>query len=460
MATTLGGLLSIGRSSLLTNQSVLGLVTNNTANASTPGYARRDVQLGSLQSGSGVGISAVMRRSSPFLAEQLLGAQGQLGAHQAKANGLAAIETTFSENDYGLGARLDALFSGLRTLATDPADNQLRADVIARGQSLCDTFQGLAERFASQRRSSDQSVGIDVAQVNQLAAQIAQENARITASAANSEDRASHLDARDQLVHQLGSLVEISSFTDGDGAITLLLQGGNSLVSGSGCSQLRATPDASLGGMRRIDLVDASGSVLDVTSTLRGGSLGGTLELRDEILPEGADRIDQLAYDISTAWNATHSAGYGSDGATGRDFFAAPSQVAGAAASFSLETGLRDNPAWIAAAGDAASAVGGGDNVLALIALSDASLAAGGTATFGQESAALAGDFGRMTKAEQDATDGGQLRVEQVQALYDSDTGVSIDEELIDMSKYERAYQAGARILQTVDQLYEALLRL
>jgi flagellar hook-associated protein 1 FlgK len=457
---SLGGLLSIGRSSLLANQSALGLVTGNTANANTPGYARRDVRLASLAQGSGVGISAVIRRSSPFLAQQLLGAAGQLGAHQAKADGLAAIETTFGDDDYGIGARLDALFAGLRTLATDPADGQLRSDVIARGQSLCEAFSAVAERFATQRRSADEGIGIDVEQVDQLASEIARENQAIVATAPASEDRASHEDSRDQLIDRLSDLVQISTITAEDGSMSVLLQGGNSIVSGSTASSLRASPDAALGGMRRVDLVDASGSALDVTSILRGGSLGGQLELRDEILTDGASRIDQLAYDISTSFNAAHAAGYGSDGATGRDFFSAPGQVTGAAASMSLTAGLRDNPQWLAAASDAASAVGGGDNVLAMIALADAPDAAGGTATFGQEIASLVGDFGRMSKAEQDATEGGQVRLEQVQALYDSETGVSMDEELIDMSKYERAYQAGARILQTVDQMYEALLKL
>ncbi|HWB75598.1 MAG TPA: flagellar hook-associated protein FlgK [Nannocystaceae bacterium] len=460
MATSLGGLLSIARSSLLTNQSALGLVTGNTANANTPGYARRDVRLASLAAGSGVGISAVMRRTSPFLAQQLLGAAGQLGAHQAKANGLTAIETSFGDDQYGLGARLDALFAGLRTLATDPADGQLRNDVIARGQAVCDSFSALSERFASQRRSTDEGIGLDVEQVNQLAAEIARENDYITASAPNSDDRASHQDTRDQLVGRLADLVEISTIADDNGSLTVLLQGGNALVSGESAGRLRATPDAALGGMRRIDLVDASGSALDVTSMLRGGSIGGALELRDEILTDGATRIDQLAYDIATSFNAVHSAGYGTDGATGRDFFTNPTQVTGAAASMTLAAGMRDNPAWVAGASDAASAVGGGGNVLALIALADANNAAGNTATYGQEVASLVGDFGRMTKAENDAAEGGSVRLEQVQALYDSDTGVSMDEELIDLQKYERAYQAGARILSTVDQMYETLLRL
>jgi flagellar hook-associated protein 1 len=457
---TLGGLLSIGRSSLLANQSVLGLVTNNTANASTPGYARRDVRLESMQAGSGVGIAAVMRRSSPFLAQQLLGAQGQLGAHDAKAEGLASLEQHFTDNEYGLGARLDALFAGLRTLATDPADNQLRSDVIARGQNLCDSFADLAEGFSSQRRAADAGITIDTQQVSDLAGEIAHENDLITASAPDSEDRASHLDNRDQLVQRLGSLVELSSFTDDNGAITLLIQGGNALVSGGSSSRLVASPDAGLGGMHRVDLVDASGSRLDVTTSLRGGTLGGQLELRDDILVQGADRVDQLAYDLASSFNTAHGSGYGSDGVSGRDFFAAPGAVSGAAASLSLATGLRDNPSWLAAASDSATAVGGSDNVLALLALADSPLAAGNTSSFGGEVAALVGDIGRQARAEQDGAANGQARFEQIQALHDSDTGVSIDEELLDMTKYQRAYQAGARIISTVDQLYETLLNL
>ncbi|MBC8070681.1 MAG: hypothetical protein IAG13_20290, partial [Deltaproteobacteria bacterium] len=97
---------------------------------------------------------------------------------------------------------------------------------------------------------------------------------------------------------------------------------------------------------------------------------------------------------------------------------------------------------------------------LTLLGLADTQLAAGNTSTFGGEVAALVGDIGREAKAELDGATNGQVRLEQIQALYDSETGVSIDEELIDMTKYQRAYQAGARILSTVDQLYETLLNL
>ena len=120
--------------------------------------------------------------------------------------------------------------------------------------------------------------------------------------------------------------------------------------------------------------------------------------------------------------------------------------------------GLADNPAWLATAGSAATSIGGNENLLGLIALADAPIALGGTATAGQAVASIVADIGRAARSESDAAADASMQLEQNKALYQSETGVSIDEELIDLTRFERAYQAGARIIETVDRMFEAVL--
>jgi len=457
--STLSGILNIGRSTLAAHQGAIGVVSGNTANADTVGYARREVQIRSIV-GGGVGVAAIARRSATFLEQRVLGANARFAAHDAKASGLAAVENALSDGEAGIGARLDALFASMRTLSVDPSDLQLRADVLARGNAVASGFSSAADTLARERSSADQAIGLEVERVNQLTGAIARANAAVGAAAPGSLSRAEHIDERERLVHELAGLVEIKTLAGDDESLTVLLQGGPTLVQQNVASTLRATPDAALGGLLRVDLVDPSGAPLDVSTTLRGGSLGGRLELRDDTLTDLASALDTLAFDLATAFNAVHAAGYGTDGATGRDFFATPATVAGAAQSMGLAAGLEDNPAWLATASDAASAVGGNANLLALVDVADARIALGGTATAGQAIASIIGNVGRETQSARDIATDASGQLEQTRALYQSQVGVSVDEELIDLTRFERAYQAGARIIETVDRMYEAVLSL
>lgn len=458
--TTLGGILNTGRSALLTQQAAIGNASVNTSNAETVGYSRRDVVFSALPGASGVGIGSLQRRSAPLLEQRLVLERGRLGSHQAKSEGLGSIERMFSESEYGLGARLDAMFGSLRTLATSPADDQLRGDVIARGRDLANAFASAAEGIDRERRQADTALTQDTAQASELLDAIAQQNARIMSSTPGSADQASYLDQRASLVGRLADLCEITTINQPNGSLTVLLAGGPALVQGDRAATLRATADPALGGLRRVELVDVSGAALDLTTSLRGGVIGGRLGLRDDDLVDAGLRLDQLAYDLATAMNGQNQAGFGTDGGSGRDFFAPPAAVAGAARALVLATGLEDNPAWLAAASSAATATGGNDNVLLLAGLSDGSLAAGGQSTFLGELAGFVGDLGRSARSESDGVDASEIALEQTQALFQSTTGVSIDEELIDITRFERAYQAGARIIQTADKMYEALLQL
>ena len=155
-----------------------------------------------------------------------------------------------------------------------------------------------------------------------------------------------------------------------------------------------------------------------------------------------------------------HTGGFGLDAVSGRDFFDPPGGVAGAAVNLSLTPGLTDNPGWIAAAIDGATAVGGNDVALALATLAEADLAGGNTRTFAQEFASIVADVGRRAADVQHGVEQAELQLTSVQALRDAQTGVSLDEELMDITKFERAYQAAARVISTVDELYQTVLSL
>jgi flagellar hook-associated protein 1 FlgK len=173
-------------------------------------------------------------------------------------------------------------------------------------------------------------------------------------------------------------------------------------------------------------------------------------------LAASAQQLDAFAFDFANAVNAQHAAGYGLDGVTGRALFSTTATAEGAARAFSVSSDVAGNPNAVAASGSATSLPGGSDNAVLLSGLGQRPVIGGRTA--GDAYGALVGDVGqRKARAAEDV----MLResvAAQVTAMRESVSGVSLEEEMIALTKYQRAYEASAKVISTVDQLLQELM--
>ena len=136
-----------------------------------------------------------------------------------------------------------------------------------------------------------------------------------------------------------------------DGTVSLLLAGSLSLVGPDGTvTQLQASTDATTGNVTVERLT--AGALEDVTGLLSSGRLGGLIEARDGLVATTTGQLDQLAFDLATAYNNVHQAGFGLDGGTGRNLFEPPAAVADAARSLALSADVAGAPNQLAAAQD------------------------------------------------------------------------------------------------------------
>lgn len=457
---TLLSILDTGRSSLLAHQAAISTASNNSANVNVEGYSKRDVSFRSIGQHSGVGVESIRRRADVWLDRRVMMERTRLGTRQSQAEGMASVELQFGSFEGGLGGMIDGFFASLRGLSTAPTDAQARAAVLAAGQTLAAGFSSTATGLEREREQTDGVLRHAVEDATALARDIAALSGQITRAEAAGSEASDERDRRDVLVAALAELVEINPVSDDDGTYSVFLANGLPLVQGDRSFTLQATPDGALGGLARIDYVDDTGVATDLTTDLRQGRIGGLLTLRDDALSGLTERLDQLAFDFATAFNGIHAAGFGTDGVSGRDFFAAPGAVAGAARGMALETGLADNPDRLAASTTAAGAIGDNDNLLALTALSSSDIASGGSRTPAEEIAEFLGFIGRETAGHRAGAEQAEVALASTTAMKDSATAVSIDEELIDITRFERAYQAGARIITTVDRMFETILQL
>jgi flagellar hook-associated protein 1 len=180
------------------------------------------------------------------------------------------------------------------------------------------------------------------------------------------------------------------------------------------------------------------------------------LQVRDTLVPGYQDKLDQLAFGVAQQVNALHKAGYNANGTTGQTFFSPLAVTVGAAAALTVDPTLAGNSALIAASQTGAS----GDNqtAKAIASLNDARVMTGGTASMSDVWSQLVYRVASDSQTAQAQQVSGQQIVDQITKLRDQVSGVSLDEEAASMLKYQRAYQASAKLFMSADSMLTTLM--
>jgi flagellar hook-associated protein 1 FlgK len=188
--------------------------------------------------------------------------------------------------------------------------------------------------------------------------------------------------------------------------------------------------------------------------TVTGGSIAGTLSVRDSTLTQLRGDIDGLANRLITEVNVIHRAGFSLTGSTGADFFTGTD-----AATISINGALSGNPSFVQAAG-VAGAAGDNQTALALAQLGSRPLAALNQQTLGQRFGQIVAGLGQSLSSANAQIDNQDIVQKMLLRQRDSVGGVSLDEEMTDLLRFQRAYQASARLITTLDEMLEIAVNL
>lgn len=490
--------LNIGLNGLQAAQSALSVVGHNIANVNTPGYTRQRPVLattppqlfGGLSYGAGLGVTGIESVRNKFLDLQILQGISVKSGLDLRYQTMEGISPAFDPTgEASLDGMIQQFFKGLHDLTARPEDMALRTNVIGRAQQM---ITGMKERYGlltSQRVQADQTVVTLVGEVNGLLDQIAQVNARITSESPTSPDN----DARDQrksLTDKLAELIGVSAYEASDGTYTIMLDSGQAtLLVGNQPYHLSTVVNPLNNNFNDVLVSLGGAATLNVTGRISGGRMGGSLDLRDNLLARYARQLDQLAAGIQANVNQLHRTGFSLNGAvTGLDFFlggggnfAASNlplgQVAGLPNSVSslnnyqgmvnalaVNAAIAANPALVAASGLANTA---GDNSVAL-AMANLHTALntvdtngdglGDSGPFGTTVGILVGDLGTQTSTMRSSSTTQENLLAGLQQQRNSTSGVDLDEEATNLLSYQRAYQASARFLSVIDQLTDQLV--
>ena len=461
-------ILQIGWSGMVAGRLAGNVASHNVANAATPGYSRQRAELAARwpwpgvpgMIGTGVEVLGVGQLRDALVEGRLRGALAEQGFSSGMSQVLATAQTAMGVGqDDALQQALGEFFSSLADLAADPAGAAARQQVLASAARVGTAFSSLRGHLQETRAGLDTQIDGLVNEVQQRLDEIAALNKEIHL-AESAGARANDLrDRRQLLANEVAERLSVRAFSDDEGNLNLMLAAGGVLVEGQQAAELNTVVDGSNDGLLAVDLQLASGASRRLDASA-GGLLGGLLAARDGQLRDAVDGLDQLAFDLAGQVNTLHQAGFGLDGVSGRNLFAPPGTVEGAAAALTLDAAVAGNPDALAAAQDATALPGDNRVALALADLATNSFAGAGTRTPVQQVVALEEALGSALAGAERDVELHAARISQLTALRESVSGVSLEEEMIELTKAQRAFEAASKVIQAGDEMLETILSL
>ncbi len=489
MSSTFSGI-STALSALIAQRAALDVAGQNVANANTAGYTRQRADLGAVTGsqspsmfatnngvGTGVRVTGISRAADPFLDTKLRSQTSGAGALAAVSGAYSTLESGLGEpGDNGLSAQLQTFWNGWHDVSNAPDTISTRSVLLDDARQLADTIHAQYQAVATQWGNARTTTASLVGQTNTLTANVADLNQRILDITNNGGNANELSDQRDQALTQLAGLVGATGQARQDGQVDVYV-GGNAVVFGGTSHAL------DLAGAQ--DFSQATGYATDGTAITpqdvhltwadtpgtriapTGGSVAGQLTVlapaaadcsgTGGVLAEAAQRLDQVATRLATDVNTLHAGALTVAGSAGGAFFTPldPSDPtytgpAGGPPALRISVALTTaDQVAVAGAGGGAYDASVGQRIAGL-----------GTSTSGADavwSKAVVeiGNRSAAATSRSSVAESARASAEQDQL---ANASVDTDQETVGMIATQRAYQASARVLTTLDDMLDTLI--
>lgn len=447
-------------SGLAAAQRAMDVAGQNIVNANTPGYARQRVQLAevasattaSFHSGGGTGlggvtVAGVSRIKDAFVEAARAAAGARQAALASQAGALTSAQQLLAEpGTTGLQATMDAFYASWHDLANNPKDVAAGSVVLQRGIAVTDQLHALANGVAGRWSTAREALEAVLSQANQAAKDLADVNSKISSGLVAGRPVNELMDQRDLLARTLGTLVGGVAVPGQDGQVAISVNG-VSLVAGSTAQQFTLTGADTMGGA----VTDPPRLMWGTTTVpVDSGSAAGYLAVLGTDLPALAARVDAVATSLRDAVNTVHATGYTKDGSAGGEFFSGTSALSLTVTPTSPDQ-LAVTPAPGTIDGQVAMRIGD----LSDDRVAEATLGRPGPTAQWRDLTTL---LGVRVQSLKNAGDVQESVVAAADAAVQADSGVNLDEEMTNLLQFQRAYQAAARVVTTVDEILDTLV--
>lgn len=440
-------MLSIGASGVRAYQNALTTVSDNIANAATPGYARRTTDLaeiapatgvttgGVVTVGNGVVVSGVTRSADALREADVRTAGADLARSDTSIEWLGRIETALSGNQ--LGDRLTGFFNATKAVAADPTATVPRSTMLEQASAVAGSFRATGEALDQLDSDVDTMAGTAVSTLNRLGTALAKVNEGIGRVKAGSAGAASLADQRDSILDQMSAISDVSVSIDayGRAAVKLGNAGGPAFVSGTQSDTLQAARGTD--GVIAFSLQSSQATV-----SPSGGALAGVVEGAQRIT-NARTELNKIATAFTDGVNAIQTGGADLDSKAGEPMFKAGTS----ATDISV---ILTDPRGIAAA-ETGSGPRDNGNLAKLAALRTEG------AFENKTTALVSANAATLAARKQVATAQSAIRDNAVSAR-DAVSGVNLDSEAVDLMRFQQAYQASSRVIQVAKDTLQSIL--
>ena len=435
---------------LIAAQFGLDTSSHNVSNANTDGFTRQRIeQVARLplftpfgQIGTGVELVDITRSRDSFLDARVRTGQTVLGAMVLNSELMLRAEQLLGEPDFGISRQLDDVWDAWENLALDPTDQGSRVAVLNALDGLASRVNQVSTAITGLHDDTNDTVAIEVDDINLVLGELAELNKQIADQGGQGGSSNDLMDQRDQLLDDVARRIGANVLYSNDGTVRVSLNG-MALVDG-------ARANAMTYDKLTYELIHSTNTVLNPS-----GELGGRLAFLTQDVPTLRADLNAFVVDVADNMNAQHALGFYDPGTPGAALF---TYTPGSEAD-TLALAITD-PAELAASDDLGPPfpLFNGINAQALADLRSALVAQGGTDTLSGYIRQIISEVGAKTSGVERATAAQQDLVTAAELSRTAQHGVNLDEEMVNLMRYQRAYQASSRVITTVDSALDTLI--
>ncbi len=450
---SISAILDNSKRGIQANRSAIELTSENIANVNTPNFSRRLPTFSNMNSKTakfGTMTNSkvsddIFRKRNKFVDAQYISQNPNLSKYTSDAELFTQIEDIFAEpGSSGISQHLSEFWTAWGDLSADPESEPSRMVVVDKAVALEKAFNRVNGELINLKSNIASSMQGNLNDINYKLNALSKINVEISA---NNSDAL--MDERDKLVNDLSSYFEIKTYEGEHGEITVATAG-QILVSNDEVNELTVYTE-SIGNNYNLNIKIENGTNnIDIKS----GELGSLMTMANKYIPEYRTRLDDVAKNLANEVNFIHEKGYDLNDHTGISFFKENINSAG---NFAVNTLITKNPYLVATSdqlGESANSniakqINEIQNLNTLNGISISNYYSG-----------IATDIGSKVKKSTELLNSQEIIVSTIKNQQDSESGVSLDEELVNLSKFQQAYQASAKVISTVQALVDTILNM
>lgn len=443
----------ISQRSLATYQQALDIASHNIANASNPDYSRQKPVLspdkseysGSFVFGTGVKLALIQRQRDNLIDSQIRANNQKYSDNSKRSDILGQVEQLFGEpSDLGLSNTMNSFFNSWSEASVSPNSSSLRFNLLRSAENLSNKVRDIYEGVTDIKSSLMDDAKNIVSNVNNYLKEIQSLNNQIFEVSLKNQQPNDLLDQRDVAIDKLSKLVNINVTTDSSNS---------SIVSIGGVFAVDKTV------AKEFQLTEENGK-LSVTSgvdgfplNLTGGELFAVTDIYSKSIPGYLDKIDSMMNTLTDSVNQLHASGYTitNPKQTGVNFFDGYKDGV-----LTINQDIQLDPNKIAFSKD--GTIGNAEIATKIADLRSAKLLNG--ATLPDNYGSLISEIGSQKQSSDQMAQSNQLILQQLDQQKSSVSGVSIDEEMANVIKYQRSYEASAKMIKIADEMLQTILNM